>query len=97
MVGAADSKFVLASLRTFLSTGKKETEQFMRRNPSVQYPWTVIKTKTINMRRQRQERLKKRLNNLTEYGETCILSIFDTLKAILFRLHYFYLLRGHEI
>ena len=48
--------------QTFLSTGKKEIEEFMRRNPSVQYPWTVIKTKIIKVMRQRQERLKKRLN-----------------------------------
>ena len=40
----------------------------MRRNPSVQYLWTVIKTKLINMRRQRQGRLKKRLNSVCEHG-----------------------------
>ena len=40
----------------------------MRRSPSVQCPWTVIKTKLINMRRQRQGRLKKRLNSVCERG-----------------------------
>ena len=78
--------------RTFLSTGKKEIEEFMRSNPSVQYPWTVIKTKIINTRRQRQDRLKK--TELFNWigGDMHFINVWHfSLKSIFFRLHYLYL------